>query len=79
MNALAIQELKKDFEAHSARASKGDARSAYAAHEVLSRLETLGADQQWIEQAKASAPMVPMGPIAERERSKIAHHDKEAA
>jgi hypothetical protein len=56
MTNQAIEELKKDWEAHAKRASEGDARSAYAAREVYERLEQLGVDQKWLSCAKSRMP-----------------------
>lgn len=52
----AIEELKKDWEAHAKRAAQGDARCVYAAREVYERLEQIGADAKWLECARSRMP-----------------------
>jgi argininosuccinate lyase len=56
MTNQAIEELKKDWEAHSKHAAQGDARSVYAAREVFERLEQIGADAKWLECARSRMP-----------------------
>lgn len=61
MHDLAIEELKKDWDSHVVRAGKGDARSVYAAREVLERLDELGCDVLWLEWARVCGPAMPIG------------------
>lgn len=56
MNVLAINELKSDWAKHVEAAHAGDARRAYAAHEVLDALVIVGADIKWIDCAREKTP-----------------------
>lgn len=56
MSVLAINELKSDWAKHVEAAHAGDARRAYAAHEVLDALVMVGADMKWIDCAREKTP-----------------------